>query len=63
MNKSISIHITEHCNLNCKYCAHFSCIAEPEFYDLEMFESDISRLSYLLKGELRDLILIGENPY
>ena len=31
----------EHCNLKCRYCARYSCIAKPRFYELEQFKQDI----------------------
>ncbi len=39
------VHITEHCNLNCKACNNFSCIATPEFVDV-VFPRVRTDLSY-----------------
>ncbi|MBD5503046.1 MAG: radical SAM protein [Lachnospiraceae bacterium] len=54
--------LAEHCNLNCKYCSHFSPIAEPEFLDLAQHEKDMERLSYLLGGKSDKIYLIGGEP-
>jgi ABC-2 type transport system ATP-binding protein len=51
---SFEIHLTEHCNLNCKGCFHFSCIAEEEYLTKEEFERDISRISELSKGVVKE---------
>ena len=34
----LQIHLTEHCNLNCKSCAHFSPIAKEHFVDINILE-------------------------
>lgn len=56
------IHITEHCNLNCKYCNHFSPLAKKSFLDIEEYESDIKRLSELFHGEMQQIKLLGGEP-
>ncbi len=56
------VSLAEHCNLNCKYCAHFSSIAEPEFLNLSQHEKDMRRLSYLLDGKSDKIYLIGGEP-
>ena len=48
----VKINLTEHCNLNCQCCSHFSNLAEQEFTDIEIFERDIKRLSELSNGEV-----------
>lgn len=56
------VSLAEHCNLNCKYCAHFSPVAEPEFLNLSQHEKDMERLSYLLDGKSDKIYLIGGEP-
>lgn len=56
------ISVAEHCNLNCKYCSHFSSIAEPEFLDISQHEKDMRRLSYLLGGISDKIYLLGGEP-
>lgn len=56
------VHITEHCNLNCKYCNHFSPIAKEEYLSLEEYKSDLKRLSDLFNGEMKQIKLLGGEP-
>lgn len=56
------VHIVEHCNLNCKYCFHFSPIAKEEFLLLDEYESDIKRLSDLFNGVMHKITLLGGEP-
>lgn len=56
------VSLAEHCNLNCKYCSHFSPIAEPEFLNLSQHEKDMERLSYLIDGKSDKIYLIGGEP-
>ncbi len=58
----IEIHITEHCNLNCKYCGHFSSVAQKEFYNLDKFRQDIAQMSYILNKKLPCIQLLGGEP-
>ena len=58
-----SIHLTEHCNLNCCGCSHFCNLhKEPEFLDLKEFERDFARLSELFHGEAEYIHLMGGEP-
>jgi MoaA/NifB/PqqE/SkfB family radical SAM enzyme len=57
----IEVHLTEHCNLKCKGCWHFSCIADEEFLSLEVFEKDLRRLSELT-DKLSVIKLLGGEP-
>lgn len=54
------IHITDHCNLNCKGCAHFSNLCPPTFAEVDEFEREMRAMAshfsavtqiYLLGGE------------
>ena len=56
------VHITEHCNLNCKYCFHFSPLAKEEYLSLEEFERDMARLSTLFDGVMQEILLLGGEP-
>lgn len=58
----IEVNLVDHCNLNCKFCDHFSPIAEKRFLDIKVFENDISRLAKLTNGTLGGLSLIGGEP-
>ncbi len=56
------IHLTEHCNLNCKYCNHFSPLAKEEYLSLEEYERDAARLSQLFEGQMQQIKLLGGEP-
>jgi MoaA/NifB/PqqE/SkfB family radical SAM enzyme len=57
----IEVHITEHCNLKCSGCWHFSPLAEEIFLDTESFEKDCMRLSQITK-KLAVIKLLGGEP-
>lgn len=59
--ESFSYHITEHCNLNCKGCDHFSPIADVEFANIEYFAKDLTKLSELFKN-INSINLMGGEP-
>ncbi len=56
----IEYHLTNHCNLNCKGCAHFAPIAEPWFADINKYKNDMEELSS--KVIVDELILFGGEP-
>ena len=58
----LEINIAEHCNLNCKCCSQFSCIADEEFIDLNVMRSDLQQLGKLFGGECERIYLIGGEP-
>jgi len=62
MLEKIDIHITDHCNLNCRSCTHFSSIANEFFLDIDVFERDIKRLSELAQQQLGSMFLLGGEP-
>lgn len=56
------IHITDHCNLKCRGCYHFSSLANESYLSLEEFEKDIKRLSELFNGKAERILLLGGEP-
>ena len=56
----VEVHVTEHCNLNCKGCNHFSNLAEEEYLEPSQFEKDFKRLSELSEKYFAIKILGGE---
>ena len=56
------VHLTEHCNLNCKGCFHFSNIAEPEFLSVDEYRNDAERLSFLFENKAELILLLGGEP-
>ena len=56
------VHISEHCNLNCANCNHYSPIAEKAYLDISEYTKDINRLSQLFDGEVDYINLMGGEP-
>jgi len=57
------VHLTEHCNLNCKGCSHFSPLANKEFLDIKVFEKDMERMAQLFdENDINMITLLGGEP-
>jgi uncharacterized Fe-S cluster-containing radical SAM superfamily protein len=56
----VETHVVEHCNMDCAYCDHFSCLAEPKLADVGVFVRDLTRLRELSSGMERLRLLGGE---
>lgn len=56
----VEYHIVDHCNLNCKACAHFSSISPETYRDIAEFEKDIACLSS--KVRIEEFRLMGGEP-
>lgn len=56
------VDLANHCNLNCRYCDHFSPLAEEEYPDFGKFEKDLFRLSFLFKKHAKRIFLLGGEP-
>lgn len=54
------IHITDHCNLNCKGCGHFSNLCEPSFLGLDAFRSDMTAVAQRL--DVEQVFILGGEP-
>ena len=59
---AFEIHLTEHCNLNCKGCSHFSPLAPKEYMDIHSYENDMKRMSELFDEEILTIRLLGGEP-
>lgn len=59
---NFQIHVTEHCNLNCKGCYHFSPLAQEEYLSPEEYRRDLERLAELYHGEMDQILLLGGEP-
>lgn len=58
----LEIHLADYCNLNCKYCSHFSPIADAKSYELSEFERDMSQLAKITNSRIRKIRLMGGEP-
>jgi len=57
------INLTDHCNLNCKCCSHYSPLAKENFYNIDSLERDFQQLSQLADKKVNFTInLIGGEP-
>ena len=54
--------ITEHCNLNCASCDHFSPLAQEWYMQLEQFESDLIRMKQVLNEKVASIRIEGGEP-
>lgn len=54
------VHITEHCNLNCKGCGHFSILFAPTYLSLQDFQSEMCSVAERL--EVEQIFLMGGEP-
>jgi MoaA/NifB/PqqE/SkfB family radical SAM enzyme len=54
-------HVTDHCNLNCKGCTHFSNISPQRFADLDAYRADMTRLTEVFSG-ITEIFLLGGEP-
>jgi len=59
---NLDYHLTEHCNLNCIGCCHFSNLAKEEFADLETFEKDTRQIAKIFNQNLYSYNLLGGEP-
>lgn len=59
----IMVHLTDHCNLSCVRCSHFSPLAKKEFFlEPDDFEKDCRRLAELTNGDVDEFQLSGGEP-
>ena len=56
----LEIHIVDHCNLNCRACAHFSNISPEKYLDIHLFEKDLSEI--IKKIDYKLLNILGGEP-
>ncbi|MBQ9245965.1 radical SAM protein [bacterium] len=52
--------IVKHCNLNCKYCDHFSPLADVEFKDVKQLEKEFKQIKKII--ELEKIGIMGGEP-
>lgn len=58
----LHLHLTDHCNLNCRGCDNFSPLASEIYTDIEVFERDCTRMAELAKGRVEEVQLLGGEP-
>ena len=55
------VHVVDHCNLNCRGCAHFSNLCPPTFADLREFEIDMECMAGIF-SQVKQIHLLGGEP-
>lgn len=56
------LNIVDHCNLNCRGCDHFACIAKEHFVSLEDIKKDLEQLSRILITPPGRIGIMGGEP-
>lgn len=59
---NFEVHITDHCNLNCRGCIHFSPLSEESFLSVDEFERDFVQMKRLCKDRISQIVLLGGEP-
>lgn len=54
-------HVTDHCNLNCRGCTHFSNISEKHFSDIGQYRGELDRLTHVF-SDITEIYLLGGEP-
>lgn len=54
--------LTDHCNLNCKGCTHYSPLAPKEFEDIDTLSKSMMHLGQIAGHKIRRAYLIGGEP-
>ncbi len=57
----LELHLTDHCDLNCRGCGHFCPLAPPHYADIGQYKTDMRRLSQLFSN-IRRIRLMGGEP-
>ena len=57
----LDVHVTDHCNLNCKGCEHYSSISDPVFAELPQTVRELERLAELFDN-IEQIYVLGGEP-
>lgn len=57
----LDVHVTDHCNLNCRGCDHYSSISDPHFADINQTARELERLAELFE-DIQRIYLLGGEP-
>ena len=59
---NLSVHVTDHCNLNCTGCGHFcNLVKNKVFLDIEQYKKDLYRMAEMFDN-IHSFNLIGGEP-
>ena len=58
----LEFHVADHCNMNCKYCEHYSgLVRTPKFTDLKRFTRDLEQLHKFI-DDIGTIRILGGEP-
>lgn len=57
----LDLHISDHCNLNCKGCENYSSISKDKFVDFDVVKRDLERMAELFSN-IEEIYLVGGEP-
>lgn len=57
-----TIDLVKHCNLKCKGCDHFSCIADEKYADFNSVTRDLYRIKEIFGNRVEQIALLGGEP-
>lgn len=57
------VNILDHCNLRCKGCDHFACVADPYIVPYQTLYKDIQRMAEIMHGDnIMKIAVMGGEP-
>ena len=57
------VNILDHCNLKCKGCDHFACVADPYFVSLESIRQDVEKMAEIFHHDyINQIAIMGGEP-
>lgn len=56
----LELHLTDHCNLNCKGCSHFCPIADKNYLSMGTYLKDMKRMAMIFESILTIRLMGGE---
>ncbi|MDE6015533.1 MAG: radical SAM protein [Acetatifactor sp.] len=59
---TLEVNVSDHCNLSCQMCDHYSQLSKERFLDIEQFEKDMKRLGELFDHKIACITLLGGEP-
>lgn len=59
---AFEISLTDHCNLSCQMCDHFSQLSDPWFVDMNQFDSDLAQMGRIFEHSIGYISLLGGEP-
>jgi len=59
--RHLDIHVTDHCNLGCKSCEHYSPLCKPWFAQIGATKAELARLTELF-DDIEQIYLLGGEP-